>query len=122
VELLDEFAEMLRAETDYGIEAENMNAVRRAFAGDPVVSIPTVIAELSSASVLVMDWMDGIPLSKPEELDAIETNRPALARAVAHSYAHDVRADPVHADPHPGNLIALTDERLGLVDFGELDT
>jgi ubiquinone biosynthesis protein len=85
VALLDEFAEMLRAETDYCIEAENMNAVRRAFGGDAVVSIPTVMADLSSASVLIMDWIDGIPLSKPEELDAVRTNRPALARAVAHS-------------------------------------
>jgi ubiquinone biosynthesis protein len=121
VALLDEFAEMLRAETDYSIEAENMNAVRRAFAGDAVVSIPTAMTELSSSSVLVMDWIDGIPLSKPAELDAIGTNRPALARAVAHSYAHMMfQSDRFHADPHPGNLIALTDERLGLVDFGEV--
>jgi ubiquinone biosynthesis protein len=112
---------MLRAETDYRIEAENINAVRRAFVGDAVISIPTVMAELSSASVLVMDWIDGVPLSKPEELDAKGTNRPALARAVTHSYAHMMfKSDRFHADPHPGNLIALTDERLGLVDFGEV--
>ena len=87
----------------------------------PSSSIPTVMAELSSASVLVMDWIDGIPLSKPEELDASGTNRPALARAVTHSYAHMMfQSDRFHADPHPGNLIALTDERLGLVDFGEV--
>jgi ubiquinone biosynthesis protein len=30
------------------------------------------------------------------------------------------QSDRFHADPHPGNLIALTDERLGLVDFGEV--
>jgi ubiquinone biosynthesis protein len=121
VALLDEYAAMLRAETDYRIEAENINAVRRAFVGDAVISIPTVMAELSSASVLVMDWIDGVPLSKPEELDAKGTNRPALARAVTHSYAHMMfKSDRFHADPHPGNLIALTDERLGLVDFGEV--
>jgi ubiquinone biosynthesis protein len=62
----------VRAETDYSIEAENMNAVRPAFAGDDVVAIPTVMTELSSASVLVMDWIDGVPLNRPEELDATE--------------------------------------------------
>ena len=121
VALLDEFAGMLRAETDYSLEAQNMDAVRQAFAGDAVVSIPTVMAELSNASVLVMDWIDGVPLSKPEELEAIGTDRPALARAVTHSYAHMMfQSDRFHADPHPGNLIAMADERLGLVDFGEV--
>jgi ubiquinone biosynthesis protein len=121
VALLDEFAGMLRAESDYSIEAANMNAVRRAFAEDAVVSIPTVMAELSGASVLVMDWIDGTPLNKPEELDAKGTNRPALARAVTRSYVHMMfQADRFHADPHPGNLIVLTDGRLGLVDFGEV--
>jgi ubiquinone biosynthesis protein len=121
VAILDEFAEMLRAETDYSIEAENMNAVRRAFAGDAAVAIPTAMTELSSASVLVMDWIDGIPLSKPAELDARGTNRAALARSVTHSYAHMMfRSDRFHADPHPGNLIAQTDGRLGVVDFGEV--
>lgn len=38
VALLDEFAEMLRAETDYNVEAENMNAVRRAFENDDAVT------------------------------------------------------------------------------------
>jgi ubiquinone biosynthesis protein len=79
------------------------------------------MTELSSASVLVMDWIDGIPLSKPAELDASGTNRAALARAVTHSYAHMMfQSDRFHADPHPGNLIAQTDGRLGVVDFGEV--
>ncbi len=121
VALLDEFAEMLRAETDYNVEAENMNAVRRAFENDDVVAIPNAMTELSSESVLVMDWIDGIPLSRPEELDAAGTDRAALARAVTHSYAQMMfHSDRFHADPHPGNLIAQTDERLGLVDFGEV--
>ena len=79
------------------------------------------MTELSSESVLVMDWIDGIPLSRPEELDAAGTDRAALARAVTHSYAQMMfHSDRFHADPHPGNLIAQTDERLGLVDFGEV--
>ena len=121
VSLLGEFAEMLRGETDYKIEAENMNAVRRAFANDDVVAVPRAMTELSSESVLIMDWIDGIPLSRPEELDAIGTNRAALARAVTRAYAHMMfHSDRFHADPHPGNLFAQTEERLGLVDFGEV--
>jgi len=119
--LLDEFADMLRGETDYKIEAENMNVVRRAFASDDVVTVPRAMTELTSESVLIMDWIEGIPLSRPEELDARGTNRAALARAVTHAYAHMMfQSDRFHADPHPGNLIAQTDDRLGVVDFGEV--
>ena len=30
------------------------------------------------------------------------------------------QSDRFHADPHPGNLIAIKGERLGLIDFGEV--
>jgi ubiquinone biosynthesis protein len=112
---------MLRAETDYNIEAENISVVRQAFENDDVVTIPTAMAELSSESLLVMDWIDGIPLNRPEELDAAGTDRTAVARAVTHAYAQMMfQSDRFHADPHPGNLIAQADERLGVVDFGEV--
>jgi ubiquinone biosynthesis protein len=68
-----------------------------------------------------MDWIDGIPLNRPEKLDAAGTDRAALARAVTHTYAQMMfQSDRFHADPHPGNLIAQPDERLGVVDFGEV--
>lgn len=121
VALLDEFAGMLRAETDYSLEAENIEVVRRAFTDDDVVAIPDVMTELSSESLLVMDWIDGIPLTKADELDGAGTNRPAVARAIMHAYAQMMfQSERFHADPHPGNLIAQPDKRLGLVDFGEV--
>jgi ubiquinone biosynthesis protein len=121
VAILDEFAIMLHAETDYNIEAENISVFLRAFENDDAVTIPTAMADLSSESLLVMDWIDGIPLNRPEELDAAGTDRAAVARAVTHAYAQMMfQSDRFHADPHPGNLIAQPDERLGIVDFGEV--
>ncbi len=62
-----------------------------------------------------------IPLNKPEELDAAGTNRAAVAGAIMHTYAQMMfQSDRFHADPHPGNLIARPDKRLGVVDFGEV--
>jgi ubiquinone biosynthesis protein len=121
VALLDEFAAMLRAETDYRLEVENIEVVRRGFPDDDVIAIPKVMTELSSESLLVMDWIDGIPLTRADELDAAGINRPAVARAIMHAYAQMMfQSERFHADPHPGNLIAQPDKRLGLVDFGEV--
>jgi len=98
-----------------------MNVVGRAFEDDDRVAIPKAMTELCSESVLVMDWIDGIPLSRPEELDEAGTDRAAVARSVAHAYAHMMmHSDRFNADPHPGNLFAQTHERLGVVDFGEV--
>ena len=40
-----------------------------------------------------------------------------------HAYAEMIfRSDRFHADPHPGNFIAMAGGHLGLVDFGEVGT
>ncbi len=121
VAILDEFAILLRAETDFTTEADNLEAVGRTFAASDTVAIPRVVTDMSDDSVLVMEWIEGIPLSNREGLEAAGVNRAVLARAVLHAYGVMIfQADRFHADPHPGNLIALTGDRLGLVDFGEV--
>jgi ubiquinone biosynthesis protein len=121
VAILDEFAAMLLAETDFTTEAGNLEAVRRTFAVSDAVTIPSVIADMSGESLLVMDWIEGIPLSNRERLEAAGADQAELARAILQAYAMMIfQSDRFHADPHPGNLIALTDGRLGLIDFGEV--
>ena len=112
---------MLRAETDFIAEASNLEAVGRTFAGNDAVTIPRVLSDMSGESVLVMEWIEGIPLSNPERLEEIGANRAELARAILQAYGVMIfQSDRFHADPHPGNLIAIEGERLGLVDFGEV--
>jgi ubiquinone biosynthesis protein len=114
---------MLRAETDYVTEAANIEAVRRTFTGDGAVSIPSVVKDLTSESMLVMDWIEGIPLSRVDALEAAGVSRTDMARAIVHAYAQMIlRSDRFHADPHPGNFIAMPGGRLGMVDFGEVGT
>ncbi len=121
VAILDEFAALLRAETDFITEASNIEAVRRTFALSDAVTIPRVLTDMSGESVLVMDWIEGIPLSNLEGLEEVGANRAGLARAILQAYAVMIfQSDRFHADPHPGNLIAMAGDRLGLIDFGEV--
>jgi ubiquinone biosynthesis protein len=123
VSILDEFAELLRKETDFLLEAENLQVVRAMFASSNDVTIPRVVADLSGESVLVMDWVKGVPLSDHEGLEAAGVDKGKLARAILQAYGVMIfEADRFHADPHPGNLIAVHGERLALVDFGEVGT
>jgi len=119
--ILDEFAVLLRAETDFITEARNLEAVGQTFAESDTVTIPGVLTDMSGESILVMDWIDGIPLSNREGLEAGGVNRSRLARAIMQAYGVMIfQSDRFHADPHPGNLIALEGEHLGLIDFGEV--
>ena len=121
VAILDEFAALLRAETDFISEAGNLEAVRRTFAVSDAVTIPRVLTDMSGESVLVMDWIEGIPLSNRERLEEVGASRAGLARAILRAYGVMIfQSDRFHADPHPGNLIAMEGERLGLIDFGEV--
>ena len=121
VAILDEFSALLRAETDFTTEAGNLEAIRRKFAVSDAVTIPRVLTDMSGESVLVMDWIEGIPLSNRERLEAVGADRAGLARAILEAYAVMIfQCDRFHADPHPGNLIALKGGRLGLIDFGEV--
>ena len=121
--LLDEFSRLLRAETDFETEADNIDTVRRTFIDDGAVAIPTVVWDLTTESVLVMDWIEGISLTNADGLTEAGVDRTAMARAIIHAYAKMiVRSDRFHADPHPGNLFAMPGGRLGMVDFGEVGT
>ncbi len=82
VAILDEFAGLLRAETDFISEAGNLEAVRRTFEVSDAVTIPRVLAEMSGESVLVMDWIEGIPLSDRERLETAKPSQGPCSRSV----------------------------------------
>ncbi|MGC4107214.1 MAG: AarF/UbiB family protein [Thermomicrobiales bacterium] len=123
--LADGFAAALREELDFRIEARNMAVVVAAAAargGDPGLDIPTVYPDLTSSPILVMERIRGIPLGDAEAvivergLDATE-----LARNLLNSLLREIVIDGTfHADPHPGNVMLLEDNRLTLLDFGSV--
>ncbi len=66
------------------------------------LAVPSVYHELSSKRLLVLSFVDGVPLREtpdvPERQDA--------ARQLIESYYRQVLVDGFfHADPHPGNLL-----------------
>ena len=67
-----------------------------------------------STRVLVTEWLDGVP---PRELAAAE--RQSLAKVAVRCLAMQLMTDGfIHCDPHEGNLLALRDGRVALLDFG----
>jgi len=119
VELSHGFADALREELDLRIEARNMIAVAAAAAKRGAsVRVPVPHLPLCGEKVLVMEFLDGRPLAAAVmPADA----RAALARGLLDALLCQVLLDGTfHADPHPGNVLLLTDGTLGLLDFGSV--
>jgi ubiquinone biosynthesis protein len=116
VDLAEGFAVALTEELDFRNEARNIIAVD---VGAHVV-LPTVHTELSGERVLVMDRLDGTPVRAA--VDTVDPeHRARLARVLLDSVLRQVLLHGVfHADPHPGNVLLLTDGRLGLLDYGSV--
>jgi ubiquinone biosynthesis protein len=74
-ELAGEFAERLREELDFRLEARNATEIAAGLAGGDQVRIPAVHRELSTARVLVMEWLDGVSVRETGRIDALGLDR-----------------------------------------------
>jgi predicted unusual protein kinase regulating ubiquinone biosynthesis (AarF/ABC1/UbiB family) len=105
-QLYQEFSRTVNEELDYQREGRNAERFARIFADDPMIGVPGVLWEYSTRRVLVLEWMDGIKITRFAELDAAGVDRDALAKRLAGAYIRQVlEAGFFHADPHPGNLL-----------------
>jgi len=116
-----EFVATLRSELDYQNEARNLTRFREAFADDASVAFPEPITELTTARVLTMELIAGIPGTRPDLMDQAGVDRGAVVEAGVRCYLRQVfEFGYFHADPHEGNLFAMPDGRVGFVDFGRV--
>ena len=114
--LVRELRDRLTEELDYEHEARTQTRFATAFADDPGIRVPQVVR--ATPRVLVMEWLDGMPLSAVARTgDQVERDRVA-ALYQRFLVSGPERAGLLHTDPHPGNFLLLTDGRLGVLDFG----
>jgi predicted unusual protein kinase regulating ubiquinone biosynthesis (AarF/ABC1/UbiB family) len=117
--LLDELRDRVAEELDYRLEATSQEAFAEAYAGDPDVYVPHVVA--ATDHVLISEWMDGTPLARIiTDGTTAERNRSGIL-IVRFLFSGPARVGLLHADPHPGNFRLLADGRLGVLDFGAVD-
>lgn len=117
--LANELAEFVTLELDFAREARSTERVRENLAGDPGVVVPKIYTDLSTDKLLVLEFLSGTPLSKPEVLREKGVDLRSVARRVAELYAKMIfQHGFFHGDPHPGNILVLDDGRIALLDFG----
>jgi predicted unusual protein kinase regulating ubiquinone biosynthesis (AarF/ABC1/UbiB family)/nucleotide-binding universal stress UspA family protein len=104
----------LHRELDFRQEASNIARMRGVIKEYPRLAVPQVYGDLSTSRLLVMQEIQGIPISQTPEGE----ERKAAARQLLESYYKQILVDGFfHADPHPGNLMWWHD-KIYFLDFG----
>jgi ubiquinone biosynthesis protein len=125
VSVVAEFERVITRELDFRRELRHLQLFRQAFAGDCDIVFPEPFPSHSTGRVLTMEFLDGIPFNRPEDLRRAGANFDQLAHRGARVFLDMIFRDGFfHADPHPGNILYLrpTAERpngtIGLLDVG----
>lgn len=118
-EVVRRFKSSLYRELDLAAECHNAERIANAFVDHPDIVVPGVYWDLTSECVNVQEFISGIPAHDLSAIDAAGLNRKKLALIGAETALKMMLEDGFfHADPHPGNLFYLPDNRVALIDFG----
>lgn len=117
--LVEEFRSTLMRELNYELEARNLVTLARNLEEFPRLVVPRPITGYCTRRVLVMEYVDGVKVTKLGPLARQELNVAPLLDELFKAYLKQVLVDGMfHADPHPGNLFVTNDGRLALIDLG----
>ena len=120
--IVDEFGIKLFEEIDYLNEGRNAEKFATNFRNEPRIKAPAIYWRFCATRVLTMEWINGFKLTDTQSLKKAGLNTDALIQAGVQSGMQQLLEHGFfHADPHPGNLFAMTDGRMAYIDFGMMD-
>ncbi len=117
--LVKELARSLQRELDLASECRSAERIAKNLAALPWIVVPRVHWAYTRERVNVQDFIDGIAGYHLDRLRPPEYDRRLLARRGAQAVLKMIVEDGLfHADPHPGNVFYLADNRIAFIDFG----
>ena len=123
VAITDELAERIFEEMNYLQEGKNASKFNDLYGHLPEIYVPKIYWEYTGRRVLTMEWINGTKLTHIKEIQAQGINATHLVEVgVQCSLQQLLEHGFFHADPHPGNLLAMEDGRLAYLDFGMMST
>ena len=117
--IIDELAERIFEETNYNQEGRNADKFRNLYGYIEEIHVPKIYWEYTGKRVLTMEWITGTKLTDIDAVQAQGIDATHLVEVgVECSLRQLLEHGFFHADPHPGNLLAMKDGRLAYLDFG----
>lgn len=117
--IVGQFAKSLRRELDLAMEGRNTDRFAQNFANDKNIVFARVHWEHTSEDLLVMERIDGIPGNDLDAARLSGLDLKKLGSRGADAVLKMVLIDGFfHADPHPGNVFYLPENRIAMIDCG----
>lgn len=125
-DVVNEFARFTQMELDFRNEIRNAEVFKKNFSRYHYVKVPRMYKKYCTRKLLVMDYLNGLPLSKllklTDENNRFKTraiNVEQFVDRMTKVYFKQWFEDGIfHADPHPANIILMKGGDIGFVDFG----
>lgn len=116
--VINELWQSFREETDFLVEAKNLEEFRRNNADCAYISSPKPYLSLCTEHVVVMDYIEGIPLNEHAQLVAQGYDLQEIGTKLVDNYTTQILDEGFfHADPHPGNIV-VKDGKIVYLDLG----
>jgi ubiquinone biosynthesis protein len=117
--MITEFSRAIQGELDFVREAGSTTKIAANFANVPWIKIPKVYWQYSTARVLTLEHIDGVASDNRDEMVRRGFSPPLLVERGLSMFLQMVFVDGLfHGDLHPGNILALPDNQVGVLDFG----
>ncbi|WP_349431335.1 AarF/UbiB family protein [Methylomarinum sp. Ch1-1] len=118
-EVVRQITQSLRREMDFAAECRSAERVAANLLEDSNIIIPRVYWEWTGERLNVQEYIRGIPGKNLQEVDEAGLDRRQLAERGTKAVIKMIMEDGFfHADPHPGNVFYLPDNKLAFIDFG----
>lgn len=117
--VIAQFRQWTMRELDLRREAASAAELAEAMQAEPGYCIPSIDWQRTSKRVMTLEWIDGIKLSRREELIAAGHDVKALAQRLVRAFLRQAISEGFfHADMHQGNLFVRDDGHIVAIDFG----
>lgn len=114
-----EYAKIIRRELDYDREAKNTERIYNNFIDNDKIITPKLYWEFTTPQVLTQEYIEGVKLSDLEEITARNWDRRKISKLCTEAFLTQVMIHGFFtADPHPGNILVINDEKIAFIDFG----
>lgn len=119
--IVEEIQTTMLEECDFLKEANNIEEFRKFLSEthNTDATAPEVYHQQTTSKVLTMQRFYGVPLTDLESIRQYSNNpEMTLVAALNTWFSSLMQCQFFHADLHAGNLMVLTDGRIGFIDFG----
>lgn len=119
--LVEQLSKSLMRELDFTREVRNLQYFETALRKNVTFRMPRPFVTWCTPRVITMERLEGCSVI---DLDRDSTSIPAVAQQALAVRIAELYMDMIfelgvyHADPHPGNVLVLSETQLGLIDFG----